>query len=68
VYTFSHTTNVDLEKQKSVFSNELVLKTIENMESYHGFALKQTLQDKERLEVRVRTPFEFVEYELGHSS
>lgn len=63
--SFNHMDSVDLEKEKSVLSNEFVLKTIESMRAYHDFALKQTEKNKERLNVRVRTPLEFVEYEEG---
>jgi exodeoxyribonuclease III len=63
--SFSHMASVDLEKHKSVLSNEFVLKTIESMRAYHDFALKQTVKNKERLNVRVRKPLEFVEYEPG---
>ena len=63
--SFSHMASVDLESHKSVLSNEYVLKMIETMRGYQDFALKQTLKNKERLNVRVRKPLEFVEYEPG---
>ena len=63
--SFSHMTSVDLERHKSVLSNEYVLKMIETMRTYQDFALKQTFKNKERLNVRVRKPLEFVEYEAG---
>ena len=63
--SFNHMDSVDLEREKSVLSNEYVLKTIETMRAYQDFALKQTERNKERLNVRVRRPLEFVEYEEG---
>jgi hypothetical protein len=63
--SFNHMESVDLEAQKSMLSNEYVLKMIETMRSYQDFAYKQTLKNKERLNVRVRKPLEFVEYEAG---
>ena len=63
--TFNHMDSVDLERDKSILSNEYVRKMVETMRSYQDMALKQTLRNKERLNVRVRQPLEFVEYEPG---
>ena len=63
--SFNHMDEVDLEENKSVLSNEYVLKMVETMRTYQDFALKQTLRNKERLNARVRQPLEFVEYEPG---
>ena len=63
--SFNHMDSVNLEAQKSVLSNEYVLKMVETMRAYQDFALKQTFKNKERLNVRVRKPLEFVEYEPG---
>ena len=38
---------------------------VKNMRSYHEYAFKQTLKNKERLGARARQPLEFVEYEVG---
>ena len=63
--SFNHMDGIELEEAKSVLSNEYVLKMVETMRSYQDFALKQTLKNKERLNVRVRKPLEFVEYKPG---
>jgi hypothetical protein len=63
--SFGHIESVDLERHKSVLSNEYILKMIETMRAYQDHALKQTVKNKARLNVRVRKPMEFVEYEVG---
>ena len=54
--------NIRTEKMDE---NEFVLKMVETMRAYHDFAFKQTLKNKERFNVRVKQPLEFVEYEPG---
>jgi hypothetical protein len=64
--SFSHmATEVDKIKRSDQPSNELVLKMVDTMRGYHEFALKQTARNKERFNVKVRKPLEFVEYEPG---
>jgi hypothetical protein len=63
--SFNHMEGVDLEAHKSILSNDYVLGMIESMRSYQDFALQQTVKNKDRLNVRVRKPLEFVEYEPG---
>ena len=46
-------------------SNELVLRMIETMRRYHDFAIAQGVKNKDRYNVRVRQPLEFVEYKVG---
>ena len=49
--------NIRAEKMDE---NEFVLKMVEIMRAYHDFAFKQTLKNKERFNVRVKQPLEFV--------
>ena len=60
--------HLESEKQRLLLdkvNNAYVLKMIETMRGYQDFALSQTDKNKERFNVRVRQPLEFVEYEVG---
>ena len=64
--SFDHMAKVEKDiSGKDVMGNEFVLKMVKNMRSYHEYAFKQTLKNKERLGARARQPLEFVEYEVG---
>jgi exodeoxyribonuclease III len=51
--------------RSNVVNNAYILKMVETMRGYQDFALSQTEKNKERLNVRVRQPLEFVEYMEG---
>jgi exodeoxyribonuclease III len=63
--SMNHLASEDEALRKDVVNNAYVLKMIESMRGYQDFALSQTDKNKERFNVRVRQPLEFVEYEVG---
>jgi exodeoxyribonuclease III len=63
--SLNHLASEERELRKDVVNNAYVLKMIENMRSYQDFALSQTERNKERFNVRVKQPLEFVEYQEG---
>jgi hypothetical protein len=65
--SFSHLKTEEKRLVKDLVNNKYVLKMIESMQSYHNFAIAQTEKNKDRFNVRVRKPLEFVEYELDQN-
>ena len=63
--SFSHLKKEEVDLRRDVISNEMVLKMIESMRRYHDFAIAQGVKNKDRYNVRVRQPLEFVEYVEG---
>jgi exodeoxyribonuclease III len=63
--SLNHMASEDESLRKDVVNNAYVLKMVETMRKYQDFALTQTEKNKMRLNVRVRQPLEFVEYEVG---
>ena len=64
--SFTHMDEIKAKiKEENIEENEFVLKMVETMRAYHDSALKQTLKNKERFNVRVKQPLEFTEYEPG---
>ena len=63
--SFNHMQGESRKLRANVVENQFVIKMVETMRSYHDFALSQSVKNKERLNVRVREPLEFVEYTPG---
>ena len=63
--SFNHMSKLSEEYKMDGVNNEFVLRMIETMRGYQDFAYRQTLKNKNRFEVKVRQPLEFVEYEVG---
>ena len=63
--SFSHLKKEEVDLRRDVISNEMVLKMIESMRRYQDFAIAQGVKNKDRYNVRVRQPLEFVEYVEG---
>jgi exodeoxyribonuclease III len=61
--SFSHLKTEEKRLTKDLVNNEYVLKMIDSMRGYQDFAIAQTEKNKDRFNVRVRQPLEFVEYE-----
>ena len=65
--SLNHLASEDRDLQKDVVNNAYLLKMIETMCGYKDFALNQTEKNKNRFNVRVRQPLEFVEYKEGQN-
>jgi len=63
--SFNHMAKECEPLRGDVASNAYVLKMVETMRGYQDFALSQTDKNKEKFNVRVKQPLEFVEYEIG---
>lgn len=63
--SLNHLAKESERMKEDVVNNAYVLKMIESMRGYQDFALRQTDKNKERFNVRVKQPLEFVEYEVG---
>jgi hypothetical protein len=50
---------------KEMADNQYVMKMIENMRAYQDFAVAHAGKNKEKSNVKIRKPLEFVEYEVG---
>ena len=63
--SFDHVEREKVEMVKDALSNDYVLKMVQSMRAYQDFAANLGSKNKERYNVRVRKPLEFVEYEEG---
>ena len=63
--SFNHMSKCEQDLRKDTVNNEFVLRMVETMRGYQDYAYKQTLKNKERFNVRVKQPLEFVEYDVG---
>lgn len=63
--SLNHLAKESERMKEDVVNNAYVLKMIESMRGFQDFALRQTDKNKERFNVRVKQPLEFVEYEVG---
>ena len=51
--------------KSKMLNNEYVRRLVETIKGHHEFAIDQAERSKLRINVRVRHPLEFVEYEIG---